>query len=609
MSLLVCYCCCSLLLLLPQVANASEEDPDLEVYTQPKGGDFLQMPEFLRVDQVQNILEGSSILLVCRVINLSMHHTVSWLRLSDTQVLTVGGFVFSSDPRVQVFVQTGSWHTSGTWSLRISPVIMQDAGNYQCQVNTEPASVLDITVHVYKVENSDVSPTGGEGADDKPGNGDGAKHPHEKEEEGVHQGEDVGDVAIPAGHDQPAVEEEEEETTGAGVDAGTPVSPPGTGGDGSAAAAGDVIGDGGGQDEDREAAAAVAEGKLVEEEAGRRSSAPVGSAINEDGRGESSSLLIPTVSLFAVICVIFTLGMIRTFYFKPKPEEETGRIRSRTGTLESRKSTRSVESRRSYESRKSVRSVESRRSHRSGDGRSRRRGRQDGEDSETEFRQIRKSSLMPPLIEVVEATPPISSRLYIVQDPCGQPYGLTGFRPPAPTRRDDLRRTPTTSTKMSETSYESEYSDLSDGSSVRTETSDPERQFASVQRARQKRYATRTSLEAQRSAGLVRVAAPVPQVRRTPALASTETLYGGTDHHHSPPPPPTRSTETLYGFLPPPVASANGAGEAQQFAGGHFVPARPLSSGSLVPLASFAPPRNTLERRRIHFNPFEEYSD
>jgi hypothetical protein len=26
--------------------------------------------------QVQNILEGSSIVLVCRVINLSMHHTV-----------------------------------------------------------------------------------------------------------------------------------------------------------------------------------------------------------------------------------------------------------------------------------------------------------------------------------------------------------------------------------------------------------------------------------------------------------------------------------------------------------------------------------------------------
>jgi predicted permease len=37
-----------------------------------------------------------------------------------------------------------------------------------------------------------------------------------------------------------------------------------------------------------------------------------------EGSEEKSSLLIPVVSLFAVICVIFILGMIRTFYLKPK---------------------------------------------------------------------------------------------------------------------------------------------------------------------------------------------------------------------------------------------------------------------------------------------------
>jgi hypothetical protein len=43
--------------------------------------------------------------------------------------------------------------------------------------------------------------------------------------------------------------------------------------------------------------------------------------VPEDRRGDdesSNSLLIPTISLFAVICVIFTLGMVRTFYLKPK---------------------------------------------------------------------------------------------------------------------------------------------------------------------------------------------------------------------------------------------------------------------------------------------------
>ena len=45
--------------------------------------------------------------------------------------------------------------------------------------------------------------------------------------------------------------------------------------------------------------------------------------------------------------------------------EDDARTRSRTGTLESRKSLRSLESRKSYESRKSTRSVDSRRSARS----------------------------------------------------------------------------------------------------------------------------------------------------------------------------------------------------------------------------------------------------
>jgi hypothetical protein len=90
-------------------------------------------------------------------------------------------------------------------------------------------------------------------------------------------------------------------------------------------------------------------------------------------------------------------------------------------------------------------------------------------------------------------------------------------------------------------------------------------------------------------------------VRKTPTLASSETLYGSEHNHPSPPPPPpTRSTESLYGFLPQ-AATTYGGG----YAGGQVSPAR--SSGGLTPLQ--CPPRNTLERRKIHFNPFEEYSD
>jgi hypothetical protein len=119
-------------------------------------------------------------------------------------------------------------------------------------------------------------------------------------------------------------------------------------------------------------------------------------------------------------------------------------------------------------------------------------------------------------------------------------------------------------------------------------------------------------------------------IRGTPALASAETLYGGIDLHHPSPPlppqPPTRSTETLYGFLP--LVAPNGcSGEFQHFSGaevppfsgnaesnmsfggGRFPPgARTNGGNNLSPITAF-PPRNTLERKRIHFNPFEEYSD
>jgi hypothetical protein len=111
-------------------------------------------------------------------------------------------------------------------------------------------------------------------------------------------------------------------------------------------------------------------------------------------------------------------------------------------------------------------------------------------------------------------------------------------------------------------------------------------------------------------------------VRKTPTLASAETLYGG-DSGVSPPPPPTRSTESLYGFLPQ-------AGDALLY-GGPFsgsehgevadrrlqevadrrlqeVAGRRLQGCLAAPALQY-PPRNTLERRKIHFNPFEEYSD
>lgn len=39
------------------------------------------------------------------IFEYSVSIQVSWLRVSDVQVLTVGGLVFSSDPRIQIDVK------------------------------------------------------------------------------------------------------------------------------------------------------------------------------------------------------------------------------------------------------------------------------------------------------------------------------------------------------------------------------------------------------------------------------------------------------------------------------------------------------------------------
>ena len=77
---------------------------------------------------------GETAILECQVKSLSLHHTVSWLRQADVSVLTVGGLVFSSDPRVFVSESGQPGASSGSWTLSIQDVRHEDEGGYQCQV-------------------------------------------------------------------------------------------------------------------------------------------------------------------------------------------------------------------------------------------------------------------------------------------------------------------------------------------------------------------------------------------------------------------------------------------------------------------------------------------
>ena len=74
------------------------------------------------------------------------------MRSSDMSVLTVGAFVFSSDPRISIVSPGAHGQTFGTWSLQISPTSVQDSGEYQCQVNSEPKEALDFTLLIKGIK-------------------------------------------------------------------------------------------------------------------------------------------------------------------------------------------------------------------------------------------------------------------------------------------------------------------------------------------------------------------------------------------------------------------------------------------------------------------------
>ena len=63
-------------------------------------------------------------------------------------VLTVGGFVFSSDPRIGVVAPSRPGQVFGTWTLQIQKVSPRYAGEYQCQIYSDPKESHDVTLVV-----------------------------------------------------------------------------------------------------------------------------------------------------------------------------------------------------------------------------------------------------------------------------------------------------------------------------------------------------------------------------------------------------------------------------------------------------------------------------
>jgi len=76
---------------------------------------------------------GARALLNCRVYNLG-NRTVSWIRLSDLNLLTVGRYTYTSDLRFEGIHQK----YSPDWKLVLNGARISDSGLYECQVSTTP---------------------------------------------------------------------------------------------------------------------------------------------------------------------------------------------------------------------------------------------------------------------------------------------------------------------------------------------------------------------------------------------------------------------------------------------------------------------------------------
>lgn len=114
-------------------------------YTSSSDESFARNPYFLKVPSTVSVIEGSTVILSCRIENLD-DRLVFWIRNLDTTILTAGFTTFTADTRFKVNHENSV--DASDWSLVITNVKMEDQGEYECQINTEPKMKLNIILSV-----------------------------------------------------------------------------------------------------------------------------------------------------------------------------------------------------------------------------------------------------------------------------------------------------------------------------------------------------------------------------------------------------------------------------------------------------------------------------
>lgn len=91
----------------------------------------------------ETILVGKQVILRCHIEDVK-GKSVSWIRHSDSGLLAVNDFVYTTSHRIKVYHENGSVD----YRLSINPVELTDASLYECQVSTTPhtSHFMKITV-------------------------------------------------------------------------------------------------------------------------------------------------------------------------------------------------------------------------------------------------------------------------------------------------------------------------------------------------------------------------------------------------------------------------------------------------------------------------------
>ncbi|XP_064085330.1 zwei Ig domain protein zig-8-like [Macrobrachium nipponense] len=122
---------------------------DLKVNFQevtPRGGArwvAKPQPYFAESQRNFTIISGQTAYLKCRVHMLG-DRQVTWMRVRDFHILTVGVITYSADQRFQVLHST----ETDDWTLQVQYAQPRDSGSYKCQVNSDPKIARSVYLSV-----------------------------------------------------------------------------------------------------------------------------------------------------------------------------------------------------------------------------------------------------------------------------------------------------------------------------------------------------------------------------------------------------------------------------------------------------------------------------